>query len=591
MLVTTQDLYKLRMDVQSSRYAALDTETTGLCPFKDDRLFVITIATSMGNVYYLDFRDGSLSRECIPALFSTFSGTLFMHNAKFDMHHCYNEGLDLSAHDVHCTEAIGRIVKNDNLKYSLDALTGEKSDVVKKYITTNKLWVKYFSMGVEERKPQFDKVPIEIMQPYAEQDAIITLQLGLQQLDSIIAQQNAIVADNSIKKMEYDLYSLVEQEKKLTKVLFRMEQKGVRVDTTYIRDAHLFETAKSEKAARDFEAISGVEFKDANKTLALAFSAVGERFPTTDKGNPSFRDEVLEKMSSPLAKLLQSFRHSRMMANTFLSNLLEYKDANDIIHPNFKQAGTATGRMSCREPNLQNVPAKDEDQAEFPIRKCFIAEKDFLWFSIDWKAMEYRLMLDIAGELSLINAIKAGLDVHQATADMVGVTRTQAKSINFALLYGVGNAKLGRMIGVSETKAASIRRTYYSKLPKVAHFLKTVQRVAERRKFIINTYGRKLRFDNRDFAYKAPNYLIQGGCGDIMKLALIGIDTILKGKKSYVFLTVHDEADIMVHKDELHLLDDIKSCMENVYEHKHLPMEVSLEYSETNWHELKEWKK
>lgn len=585
-------------------YRADDTETTGLYPYNGDKLFCITVSIPEYD-FYFDFHDlqnnsWKLDRKLIPQLYHGYKGTIFAHNAKFDMHFLANEGVDVRSLSWHCTEAVARLVNNEypmlTLKYLAKTIGLEKDDAVDKYIKEHKLYrerqgivTDFYTDDEVEKEKRYDLVPFEIISKYAMIDTNITLQLGMYQIQSLNDQAELIKKQCPTLQKDRTLLSLLNVERELTKTLFGMERRGVKIDKDYVKAAFEYEILQYRGIAQLFKEWSGIEFRDDKSTLVDAFKRAGEKIALTEKGNPKLDKATLEKMTSPLAIMVQDYRKAYKMAHTYYQNFLFFADEQGIIHPNFQQGGAKTGRLSCREPNMQNQPAKGEDKSKFPVRKCFMPIEGTYWFSLDWKQIEYRLMLDYAGEMTLIEKIKNGYDVHQATAELVNMERKLAKNVNFALLYGTGNSHFAEMIHKTLLEAKKIRYSYFNALPKVRRFIDSVKLAVERRGYLITHFGRKLKVD-KDKSYVGPNYLIQGGCADIMKIALILIDKLLQGKKSFLTLSVHDEADLNIFPDELYLVDEIKKIMSNVYQHKLLPMGVDVEYSTKNWHELKEYK-
>jgi DNA polymerase-1 len=194
------------------------------------------------------------------------------------------------------------------------------------------------------------------------------------------------------------------------------------------------------------------------------------------------------------------------------------------------------------------------------------------------------MMLDYAGQADLIEEIKQGKDVHQATADLVGVTRSAAKTLNYALLYGVGNEKLSGMLGISFNEARDIKNRYFSALPGIKDFVRTAMEVARERKFVRSWAGRVFLFPEEDFFYKAPNKVIQGGCADVLKIAMVKLEAFLKPYKSHMKLQIHDELLFGVHKSETHIVPEIVRIMENVYiPMNHMPLTCSVSWSSTSW--------
>ena len=264
------------------------------------------------------------------------------------------------------------------------------------------------------------------------------------------------------------------------------------------------------------------------------------------------------------------------------------------------------------------------------LRNCFETDTDYFWM-FDYDQMEYRLMLDYAEEMPVIEAIKGGLDVHSATKEVMGIeSRFEAKTINFMLLYGGGNAKLCQEIceptfddatlkdinklhywkkrtpceisaiieqplklvksNLEELEISNEKRNkYFTKLPKVKKFVDEVIDSAKSNGFIFNWYGRRYYFD-RGWEYKAPNHLIQGGCADIVKISMVEIFNLLKKHQSKLRLQVHDEFVISGHKKEEFLIPQIIKIMESAYKSKHLPLTVGVDFSTKQWGNKKEWK-
>jgi DNA polymerase-1 len=208
----------------------------------------------------------------------------------------------------------------------------------------------------------------------------------------------------------------------------------------------------------------------------------------------------------------------------------------------------------------------------------------------DFDQMEFLLMLDRAAvqkkrPTELIKKILGGLDVHQATADVASqggnpITRNQAKTVNFLTLYGGGNAKLAAGLGCSLATAKKIRNAIFDAAPEIPDFIDAVCSVASSRQYVFNWAGRRCHFPNSEFAYRAPNYVIQGGCADIVKIAMNRIDDFLLDKRSKMLLTIHDELVIEVHFSELETVPKrVKEIMETVYPAQYLPLTCSMEHS------------
>jgi len=213
--------------------------------------------------------------------------------------------------------------------------------------------------------------------------------------------------------------------------------------------------------------------------------------------------------------------------------------------------------------------------------------------------MEYRLMLEYAGEMSVIEQVLDGMDIHTATANMLGVDRDVAKTINFMLIYGGGDEKLATALKITIELAKEYKAEYFSRLKKIIGFIADVKRAARYRGFITNWAGRRCyfpyyidkRFGGRTRGeYKAPNHLIQGGCADAVKFAMVKCAEYLAKKhaRTRMVVQVHDELIFEAHKNELELIPELKEIMESVYPFKHLKLTAGIEHSAVSWEDKKE---
>ncbi len=560
-----------------------DTETTGLHPFKSSRLFSIiisdderdfyfnfTVYPHMDPQYLLDRH----SMERLRRLLLDPVRLVYMHNAKFDMHILAAAGLPVRC-QVHCTEAVARLIDNDLLNYGLDTLGkkyfGEgKVDEVKEYIRAHKLHAKD-SKGTHLK---FFKVPLAIMVPYGCKDGRLTYRLG--------EFQRKYIADRDKNNKSGKLLTTVyKNEMKLTRTLYEMERRGIQIDEKYTRDSWLKQTNRSTTVKAKWLEYTGAELVDSAKALVPVYDHFGVKYGRTEKGNPSFKADVLTAKHE-LNDMLFEYRDCEKMSSSYYRNFIEYQDANGVIHTNFKQGGAKTGRMSATQPALQTLPKGGEnsmgkDAAQ--VRRCFIPRPDYCFFMPDYDQMEYRFMLEYAQEMGVIQEVLAGMDVHTATAKRLGVTRQEAKTINFMLLYGGGDEKLAANLGCRVWDAKNKKKNYFQKLPGVQNFVRSVIRVARDRKYIINWMGRVSDFPDKNFSYRAPNTLIQGGTADVVKLALNESADLLAGSKSHAVLQVHDELVFEIHKTELHFCPEIVRIMETVYPHKLIGLSCSPEHS------------
>jgi DNA polymerase-1 len=563
---------------------AWDTETTGLLPFKSSRLFSIIISDDEKD-FYFNFNayphmdpEHLLDRRHMAGLAKLLADPvrlLYMHSAKFDMHMLAAGKMPVKSR-VHCTEAIARLIDNDLLNYGLDTLGkkyfGEgKNNEVKEYIKTHNLHTRD-SRGIQKK---FFKVPLTgLIVPYGCTDGRLTYRLGEYQREYIAARDEK----NRSGKL---LTTVYKNEMKLTRTLYEMERRGIQIDEKYTRDSWLKQTNRSAAVKSKWVELTGAELVDSAKALVPVYDQFGLKYGRTAKGNPSFTAEILTAKHE-LNDMLFEFRDCEKMSSSYYKNFIEYQDANGVIHTNFKQGGAKTGRMSATQPALQTLPKGSENSMgkdASQVRRCFVPRPDYCFFMPDYDQMEYRFMLEYASEMGVIAEVLAGMDVHQATAKVLGVTRPEAKTINFMLLYGGGDEKLAANLGCRVWDAKQKKKNYFQKLPGVKHFVQSVIRVARDRKYILNWMGRVSDFPDSNFAYRAPNTLIQGGTADVVKLALNESADLLAGSKSHAVLQVHDELVFEIHKSELHFCPEIVRIMETVYPHKLIGLTCSPEHS------------
>ncbi len=594
MLVDYYSLDVVLKHLAATPVLALDTETTGLRAYHGDKLFCIVIATDTKE-YYFNFHPehpqclGKMHFAAMQgALFSDAAKTWVLQNAKFDLAILAASSGEIAG-AIHDTMAVARVTRNDRLALGLDSLASDigraKIDQVKEHIKKEKLWEWQKVPGKDKREKImfFGKVPFEIMLPYAEMDVRLTYDIYLHQLkelQELYDEHRALEWPNPI--------CVYNNEMELTPALFRMEREGVMIDRKFCEAAAAYETGRMRGLEERFFNETGLRFKNSGKVFEKVFE--GENFiygkPTkkTFQINPVFDSDVLRTFKNPMALLVCEWRDAKSKAD-YYNGFLWNADKNSIIHCNFRQAGTVTGRMASAEPNLQNLSRPDEgdvrDHAAFTIRRAIIPRAPGRFFAmLDFEQMEYKLLLDIIGVKDLIEKVAGGYDVHQATADLTGLSRSSAKTVNFGLIYGQGVTLLAKNLGVSKSSAEDIKSRVLSAIPELDAFISQVQHKAEKRGFVFNWMGRRCYFKDPRFSYKAVNHLIQGGCADINKLALVKVDNFLRGFDMKIVLNVHDEIVLEGTMKEAHLLPEVKIIMESVYTPKNgLGMSVGVDHS------------
>lgn len=555
MRVTPENLRQVLDEIGAHRVLAIDTETTGL--ERTDLPFALIIAVESGT-YYFDER-------VIPNFWSTPElGWILSHsckcyvfqNAKFDMKMLARRGIHMRLGKIYDVAIMARLIKNDHFgkAYSLEAQAKrhgmEKLDEVKKYIAKEKLYEDRTTyLGETNRVPRYDRVPLEIMERYALNDARVTYDLYniyLHQLD----ETDLRVFDNECRN---------------TRVCLDMEEAGVYIDMDYTLAAREYEYGILAQAKLAFREAAGFDYVNSAKSLCPLFEKEGEKLHFTDMGNPSLTDDILESYTSPTARLVQSIRHVEKRISTYYDSYLNLASAQGTIHPTMWQAGTRTGRFSYSDPNLQNVPKEKGATVPYVVRGCIIPRPGHIFVSLDYSQMEYRMMLAYANEKRLIKQVLAGVDVHQATADLLKIERDYAKTLNFAILYGAGADKIAGMLGISRSQAMMLKARYFMGLPAVESFINKVIDTGRSRGWVANWLGRKLHADY-EYCYALPNHLIQGGGADVVKVAMNRIDTeVSLGSSVGLVLQVHDQLLFEIKPEDLSKVAQIKEIMENVF--------------------------
>lgn len=569
-------------NVRHKRALSLDTETTGLLPYHGDKVFAVIVSDGE-DAYYWDTRSGTFPVGLVE-VFLDEGRVWYLHNAPFDLHSLHSTFGQVPRGKIHDTAVGARVEYNDHFgakPYSLDSCAARigkaKSDEVKKYVDAHKLKTLIPVRGKKEpyEKLHFDQVPHDIMFEYACKDALVTYDVASSQIKEMIRVGKLLPKVPSP-------WEVMTTERSLAPVIFSMESAGVKVDLDFCEQALAFYQDEQKRLAAQFGEITGKAYKASPLLFQEVFSDEKSLWEYTEKGNPSFKSDVLEYFESPAAKTVMAIRNAKSRTD-FVAGFIFFADKNGFVHPSFKSGGTATLRFSSSEPNFQNL-TNDEDSPDekFPIRRAIIPyAQDICIVSIDFDQQEYRMMLEYAGEMPMIERVLAGIDVHQATADLVGIPRRAAKTLNFGLLYGMGVGKLAKALKISYDEAKELKRLYFSKLPMVKKFIEQVTEVAERRGYVYNWAGMRYWCPNKDFAYGMPNRVIQGGGASIMKQSMVSISNYLQQEKaaSRMMLTIHDELDFYMARGEFHHLEKIKKIMETTYPSKLLPLTVSINHS------------
>ena len=562
----------------------------------------ISLATNDWCAYYPIAHEGggNLDRKMVlqwlQDQMSTDSIKIF-HNAMYDV--CWLRRLGIKINGKIVDTMIASALINENrLRYDLNGIC---RDYIGKGKDETALYEAAKSWGVDPKAEMY-KLPAMHVGAYAERDAQLTYELWQECKKEILYQ---------------DLQSIFDMETELFPALVDMRFLGVRVnqEQAAIEKRTLIEQEK--KMLGEVLASTGIEVQIwAARSIAKVFEKLGLPYDRTEKtGAPSFTKNFLANHPHEVVKCIARAREINKAHTTFIDTILKYS-SKGRIHAEINQlrgdgGGTVTGRFSMNNPNLQQIPARNKDLGP-RIRSLFLPEEGHQWGCFDYNQQEPRLVVHYASLLNLygvedvVHAYMEGdADFHQIVADMADIPRTQAKTINLGLFYGMGKNKLQAELGISKLQANDLFKQYHGKVPFVKALMDATMERAQEGGQIRTLLGRLCRFHlwepnqfgihkalphdqalrehgpgiKRAYTYKALNKLIQGSAADMTKKAIIELHK--EGITPH--LQVHDELDISVGSDKES--DKIKEIMENAVTLE-VPNKVDYEFGKT-WGEIK----
>ena len=586
---------------ENEKIVAFDCETTSLDTL-NTQLVGISLSSQAGKGIYvplytsnlfenLDFIPQEKALEQIARLFNNPQVTVILHNGKFDYKVLRSNGIKINNNKVSC-----KLVDTMIAEWLLNSDKTGKNSYSLEYLAETKLGLK--GIEYEDLVPKgqtFADLPVEKAYPYAAEDADFTFQLW-QKLEPQLKSQNL-----------YELFTSTEM--RLMPLLAEMEIQGIHLDSQTLYDYNKELTIGIEDIQNKIYSTVGHAFNIASpkQLQEVLFTERGLKPTKKTKTGYSTDTSVLEELAlyDPVPKMILEYRELAKLQSTYVETLPSMCDKNERIHTDFIQTGTATGRLSCREPNLQNIPVRNE--AGRKIRSAFTATPGTILISADYSQIELVVLAHLSQDKNMCNAFISGTDVHKATAALIfGVPqeevtpqmRRTAKTINFGVIYGMSAFRLANDLGISRTQAAEFIENYFKTYSSVNDFINSTIQKTEETGFVQTIFGRKRHIANINSKNKleksgaermAVNTPVQGSAADIVKKAMLDVSKALEEENTQakLILQVHDELLVECPDNPQTIektISIIKEKMENAVK-LNVPLKVSIEYGK-NWGEF-----
>ncbi|KAA3669645.1 DNA polymerase I [Pectobacterium carotovorum] len=574
---------------------AFDTETDGLDTLTAN-LIGLSFAIKPGEAAYLplahDYLDApeQLDRTKVLALFKPLLEDEKLlkigQNLKFDKGVMQRYDIDL------------RGIAFDTMleSYVLDSVAGrhDMDSLAERYLSHKTITFEEIA-GKGKNQLTFNQIALEQAGPYAAEDADVTLHLHQKLWGKLQPHTDLCQVFQTI-------------DMPLVPVLSRIERTGVLIDPVILAEHSKELTARLAELEIQAYELAGEEFNLSSTKQLQGILYEKQKLPIlkkTPKGAPSTNEEVLEELALnyPLPKLILEYRGLAKLKSTYTDKLpLMINPATKRVHTSYHQAVTATGRLSSSDPNLQNIPVRNDEGRR--IRQAFIAPKGYSIVAADYSQIELRIMAHLSGDKGLLNAFANGLDIHRATASEVFGTaldkvtseqRRSAKAINFGLIYGMSAFGLSRQLNIPRSESQKYMNLYFERYPGVQDYMERTRQQAAEHGYVSTLDGRRLYLPDihsrnamaRKGAERAAiNAPMQGTAADIIKKAMIAIDDWLQkdAPKVKMIMQVHDELVFEIHDSVIEeSISKIKVLMEGCMQ-LNVPLQVDIGTG-MNWDE------
>jgi len=554
-ILDIEELKSVLEQAKKQKYMSLDFETDSLDAWNSHPIG-ISLALKPKEAFYIPvaphgaevrsaFNDPEKVRSLLLPLFADSEMTIIAHNAKFDYKVTRGWGADRWKCRIWDTMVAAWLISPERNNYALDSLISHSFDYTP---------IRY--IDIVPKGAAFDAVPLETASRYSCEDADFCIRLKYY-LEPMLAAVN--------------LFENIEMP--LLPILAEMEGEGIKIEPKTLIDYGAELTQELDKIQSETWKTVGHEF-NLSSTKQLQDVLFVERKLTPGKKTKtgySTDASALEELAreDPVPALILRHRTLSKLKSTYVDTLADMADSEGRLHTNFVQTGTATGRLSSREPNLQNIPIRAEEGRR--IRSAFIAKPGHLLISADYNQIELVVLAHLSQDENLLSAFKnnSGFqDVHTRTASLIfGIDETEvkseqrrmAKTINFGVIYGMSAFRLAHELNISRTNAQSFINAYFNTYSGVRQFIETVIRKTEQQGYVTTIFGRRRyipTINSRNKTEKAAaeriavNTPIQGSAADIVKIAMLNLDKKLSGTNARLLLQVHDELILECPKED-----------------------------------------
>ena len=562
LIETEEDAAKLRDYLLTNEIVSLDTETTSTHPI-DAELVGLSFSVKENEAFYVAIpanREQALKLVNIfKPIYESDKILKVGQNIKYDKEVLHNYGITVQSPMF--DTMIAHYLINPELHHNMDYMA--------------ETLLHYQTIHIEEligpkgkhQKSMRDLDPKDVYE-YAAEDADVTLKLK-----NVLEPK---LKDVNAEKLFWDM------EMPLVPVLADMEMTGVCLDTNSLKETSELFTKRMEDLEKKIYDEAGEKFNISSPKqvgdILFGKMKLVDKPKKTRTGQFVTSEDVLQQLRSkaPIVANILDYRGLKKLLGTYVDALPKLiNPRTGHIHTSFNQTITATGRLSSSDPNLQNIPVRDDDGKE--IRKCFIPEPGCLFFSADYSQIELRIMAHLSGDENMIEAFREGFDIHRATAakiwhesmdDVTDAQRKKAKQANFGIIYGITTYGLAQRMEIQNHEARQLIDDYFKTFPKVHAYMEKAKEEARQKGYAETLFGRRRYLPDinshngtvRGFAERnAINAPIQGSEADIIKVAMISIWRRFKseGIRSKMILQVHDELNFSVYPDEKEKVEKI----------------------------------